>query len=175
MTKHQKQAHNSSNKRASLQWRSLNEMLSGGGKKQKKPEKSWRPLDEVLQDGKLLQQKLDAEAAAQAAAQAALASVSNSSSISFVTTMPSVPASPVLSEQSSATLDEDMIYSLTTAYQHKVDNWYPSSLPFYHGAGSGTTTVHHHQWLPTLCKEQRPYYPQPLTVEDAKYAHSFEF
>ncbi|KAI8058761.1 hypothetical protein BDF21DRAFT_429952 [Thamnidium elegans] len=150
MTKHQKQAHNSNAKRASLQWRPLNEILISGKRKKSEKSLNWRPLDEILEDGKLLQQKLDAE----------------------MMNMP--PASPIPSEHSSTTLDEDIIYSPITLPSF-INNWYPS--PFYNHSNTNSyhnsqlpfATTHHHQhhhqqWLPSLCKE-RPYYP-PITAED---------
>lgn len=154
MTKHQKQAHSSSSKRASLQWRPLNEMFLSNGGKRKKAEKnqSWRPLDDILNDGKLLQQKLDNEAAAaQAVAHSSNSEDDVDVEISIQNSILLPPASPVPSEQSSITLDEEMIYSpLTDYHQHhspiipnnnhhsttstcmkSIDNWYPS-LPFNH-------------------------------------------
>lgn len=185
MTKHQKQAHSSSSKRASLQWRPLNEMFLSNGGKRKKAEKnqSWRPLDDILKDGKLLQQKLDNEAAVAAAqaaeAEAELTPEDVDVEISIQNNILLPPASPVPSEQSAVTLDEEMIYSPTTDYHHhqhhtthqpsmkSIDHWYPS-LPFTNHSlqpRQHHQHHHHHQWLPSLCKE-RPYYP-PITVEDA--------
>lgn len=137
MTKHQKQAHTKSTKRTSLQWRPLNEMLMSGKGKPKK-NLSWRPLDDVLNDGKVLQQKLDA------------ASI--------------LPASPVPSEHSEhsvTSLDEDMIYSPVILPSFNMNNWYPT--PFqsntnhcYNNGLPIQTTLHHHEWLPSLCKDYPP-------------------
>lgn len=179
MTKHQKQAHESGTKRTNLQWRPLNEMLMNGKKPRAGRTSSWRPLDEILQSGTLLQQQLDA-----AEAEAAAASTAASDPDEPSTT----PASPVPSEQSSATVDEDMIYSPIDYHQHYQhpqpqqhdshpkhdDNWYAS--PFYQHQTQPLPTHphhehvmqhhHHHQWLPSLCKE-RSYYPPIITSQDA--------
>ncbi|KAI8097908.1 uncharacterized protein B0P05DRAFT_522562 [Gilbertella persicaria] len=151
MTKHQKQAHDASTKRSCLQWRPLNEILLSG-KKKKGRALSWRPLDEILQDGTLLQQKLNETANTPAPDSPKHDYVDHS------------PASPVLSEQSSATLDEDMIYSPIDFHHHHhhhhqhpspptsvktEDHWYSYQQP---------QLTHPHQWLPPLCKE-RTYYP----------------
>lgn len=137
MTKHQKQAHTKSTKRTCLQWRPLNEMLISG-KTKPKNFLSWRPLDDVLNDGKILQQKLDAAEA---------------SSVS--------PASPIPSEHSTTTLEEDLIYSPIILPSFNINNWYPS--PFYSNTNHYynnqlpiQTTLHHHQWLPSLCQDYPP-------------------
>ncbi|OAD05835.1 hypothetical protein MUCCIDRAFT_106394 [Mucor lusitanicus CBS 277.49] len=186
MTKHQKQAHESGTKRTNLQWRPLNEILINGKKPRAGRTSSWRPLDEILQSGTLLQQQLDAEAAV--AASTATASDSDEPS--------TTPASPVPSEQSSATVDEDLIYSPIDYHQHYQqppqqhdnhqqhdgtlitghdDSWYPSPFYQHHQTQPSQTHVqhetvmqhhHHHQWLPSLCKE-RSYYPPIITSQDA--------
>ncbi|GAN10670.1 hypothetical protein MAM1_0385c10215 [Mucor ambiguus] len=157
MTKHQKQAHESGAKRTNLQWRPLNEMLINGKKPRAGRTSSWRPLDEILQSGTLLQQQLDA-AEAEAAAANTIASDADEPS--------TTPASPVPSEQSSATVDEDMIYSPIDYHQHYQhpppppqqhdnhekhdgtiitghdDNWYTS--PFYHHHQIPPSQTHSH-------------------------------
>ncbi|KAI9366343.1 hypothetical protein BD770DRAFT_2638 [Pilaira anomala] len=76
-------------------------------------------------------------------------------------------SSPVASEHSTTTLDEDIIYSPITLPSF-INNWYP---PLYYNQQSNTNYHTHQlpiattpQWLPSLCKE-RPYYP-PMTVHD---------
>ncbi|CEP19191.1 hypothetical protein [Parasitella parasitica] len=190
MSKHQKQAHGSNEKRSTLQWRPLNEMLASGKKFQATRTSSWRPLDEILQSGKLLQQQLDAAAP--------IASSGQTES-----TAPTSPTSPASSEQSSTTIDEDMIYSpidYHPPYHHpqppqlpqhqqdqhgdafitgQEDNWYIS--PYYnhhhhrhqqhfetdHHSRINMQPQHQHrpQWLPSLCKE-RAYCPPLIKNQD---------
>ena len=158
MTKHQKQAHESGAKRTNLQWRPLNEMLISGKKPRGGKTLSWRPLDEILQSGTLLQQQIDAAEA-----------VNHTNCDRDEST---TPASPVPSEQSSATVDEDMIYSPIDYHQHYSqqkpeshqqhnshhnafitghdDNWYPS--PFYNHH-------HHHHHHHQLSQSQTHHQP----------------
>ncbi|OBZ88247.1 hypothetical protein A0J61_03701 [Choanephora cucurbitarum] len=68
------------------------------------------------------------------------------------------PASPVPSEQSSATLDEDMIYSPIDCRPmlKPNDHWYPS---FHFPPSLPQPQPQHtpHTWLPPLCKEPSYY------------------
>ncbi|CAO3614398.1 unnamed protein product [Mucor hiemalis] len=178
MTKHQKQAHSSTSKRAALQWRPLNEMFLTGKHKKAEKSQSWRPLDEVLNDGKLLQQKLDE------AAQRHDEDELDEEDEDHCNMM--MPASPIPSEHSITTLDEEMIYSPMTDYSHSgssqnsvtsTDHWYPTH---QQQPQMNTTTAathlpmmmtsnalqHHHHWLPSLCKD-RSYYPPHISLQDA--------
>jgi hypothetical protein len=157
MTKHQKQAHDSSTKRTCLQWRPLNENLIAGKRKKINKTLAWRPLDEVLQSGTLLQQQLHA-----------------TNVLDRQTHDTTAPASPVPSEQSTITMDEEMMFSPSTDYyqlqpvEPPVPNTTASPLVddhWYSPYHQQMTHHHHHQWLPSVCKE-RPYYP-PITAEDA--------
>lgn len=112
MTKHQKQAHDSTSKRSCLQWRPLNESLIMGKRSRVTKSQPWRPLDEILQSGIEQQQQKIVE-----------------------------PASPVPSEQSSGTIDEEDCYQswlLPPLPKSYVDtpiffNYYnqPFNLPLY--------------------------------------------
>lgn len=116
MTKHQKQAHDSHSKRSCLQWRPLNENLIMNKRSKAIKTQPWRPLDEILQSGIQQQQLKSVE-----------------------------PASPVPSEKSSGTIDEDYF------------ELHPNS----------TMLDQPHQWLaPPLCNGEKSYYP-PMTVDDA--------
>lgn len=181
MSKHQKQAHTSSTKRAALQWRPLNEMFINGKRKKAVKNQTWRPLDEILQDGKKLQQKMDEEAKIVAVDQHVVEEEEDDLTDTMMNThISNIPASPVPSEQSSITLDEEMIYSpISDSYSHATivksnttpDHcWYPSFNPTnnqsHHHLPTQTHHHHHHQWLPSLCKEERQYYNPPITLQD---------
>lgn len=127
MSRHQKQSHTKSTKRTCLQWRPLNEILISN---KPKPKKNWRPLDDVLNDGILLQQKLDQDA-----------SVNNTC----------LPASPVPSEHSTTTLDEDLISSpILLPTVNILNQWYPSPFDsntnhYYNNQyGYRIQQLHHH-------------------------------
>ncbi|KAI8352480.1 hypothetical protein EDC96DRAFT_518075 [Choanephora cucurbitarum] len=155
MTKHQRQAHDASSKRSSLQWRPLNEMLLSGKKKRNSRKLSWRPLDEVLQDGALLQQKLNQSKSELEEEEDEEDDDEDEDSLKLPQIIPS-PASPVPSEQSSATLDEDIYSPIDCPPMLKPnDHWYPSfhfppSLP-------QPQPPQQHTWLPPLCKEPSYY------------------
>jgi hypothetical protein len=165
MTKHQKQAHDSNTKRPCLQWRPLNDMFTADKRKKINKTPAWRPLDEVLQSGTLLQQQLNANNNVTTLLDPCFESRQ---------THEMAPASPVPSEQSAVTMDEEIMYSPNTEYYQLqpveppvpssplvIDHWYSSSPYNNHHQ----QTTHHHQWISSVCKE-RPYYP-PITAEDA--------
>lgn len=117
MTKHQRQAHDATTKRSCLQWRPLNEILMTGKKQKANKALPWRPLDEILQTGTLLQQQIDAE----------------KKKDKHWEVIDQSPASPVPSEQSQTTVDEEfLLYDPTPTTTTKIDHWYPShNQPWY--------------------------------------------
>lgn len=125
MTKHQKQAHDLSLKQPCLQWRPLNEILSAGRKQKASRALSWKPLDEVLQKGTLLRQQLSEEKN-----KVAIETIVNWDMTAVNDQMN--PASPVFSEKSSATVDDDLIiYDAAPQNFIKMDHWCPSNQPLF--------------------------------------------